>query len=38
VLDQIGNLYAKNPEIVKILGGAALAIALGRIANRNPPS
>lgn len=36
VLDQIGSFYAKNPEIVKILGGTALAIALGRIANRNP--
>jgi len=36
VMDQIGNLYAKNPEVVKMLGGAALAIALGHIANRNP--
>jgi len=32
VMDQIGSFYAKNPEIVKMLGGAALAIALGRIA------
>lgn len=36
VMDQIGSFYAKNPEIVKMLGGAALAIALGRIANRSP--
>ena len=36
VLDQIGNFYAKHPEVVKVLGGAALAIALGRIANRGP--
>ena len=35
-MDLIGNFYAKNPEIVKVLGGAALAIALGRIANRTP--
>ena len=36
VMDQIGNFYAKHPEVVKVLGGAALAIALGRIANRSP--
>lgn len=35
VLDQIGNFYGKHPEVVKMLGGAALAIALGRIANRS---
>ena len=35
VLDQIGSFYGKHPEVVKVLGGAALAIALGRIANRN---
>ena len=35
-MDQIGNFYAKHPEVVKVLGGAALAIALGRIANRTP--
>lgn len=34
VLDQIGNFYGKHPEVVKMLGGAALAIALGRIAQR----
>ena len=36
VMDRIGGFYAKNPEVVKVLGGAALAIALGRLANRNP--
>ena len=36
VMDRIGSYYAKNPELVKVLGGAALAIALGRLANRNP--
>ena len=36
VMGQIGNFYAKHPEVVKVLGGAALAIALGRIANRTP--
>jgi hypothetical protein len=36
VMDRIGSYYAKNPEVVKVLGGAALAIALGRLANRNP--
>ena len=35
VIDQIGNFYAKHPEVVKLLGGAALAIALARIANRS---
>ena len=34
VLDRIGSFYGKNPELVKMLGGAALAIALGRIAQR----
>lgn len=36
VMDQIGGFYAKHPEVVKVLGGAALAIALGRIAQRTP--
>jgi hypothetical protein len=34
VLDTIGGYFAQHPEIVKGLGGAALAIALGHIANR----
>lgn len=32
ILDRIGSFYGKHPEAVKMLGGAALAIALGRIA------
>jgi hypothetical protein len=34
VMDRVGGFYAEHPEIVKGLGGAALAIALGQIANR----
>ena len=34
VLDRVGDYYAQHPQIVKVLGGAALAIALGQIANR----
>ena len=36
VLDLVGSFYAKHPDVVKMLGGAALAIALGRIAKRSP--
>lgn len=32
IMDQMGQFYAKNPTLVKTLGGAALAIALGRMA------
>jgi len=32
VIDQMGNFYARNPTLVKALGGAALAIALGHMA------
>ncbi len=35
IFDKIGAYYAKHPEVVKVLGGAALAIALGQMANRN---
>ena len=35
VLDQVGSFYAKHPDVVKMLGGAALAIAFGRIAKRS---
>lgn len=35
ILDRVGGFYAQHPELVKMLGGAALAIALGRMANRN---
>ncbi len=34
VLDRVGAFYAKHPEVVKVLGGAALAIALGQVATR----
>ena len=34
VLDKVGAYYAQHPELVKILGGAALAIALGQMAQR----
>lgn len=32
VMDRMGQFYAKNPTLVKALGGAALAIALGHMA------
>ena len=34
VLDRVGAYYAQHPELVKILGGTALAIALGQMATR----
>jgi hypothetical protein len=34
VMDQVGSFYAQHPDLVKGLGGAALAIALGQMANR----
>ena len=34
VLDRVGAYYAQHPEVVKVLGGAALAIALGHVATR----
>jgi len=34
ITDRIGGFYAQHPDIVKALGGAALAIALGQMANR----
>lgn len=35
VVDQMSRFYAQNPTLVKALGGAALAIALGKMAQRN---
>ena len=32
ILDKVGGMAAQHPETLKILGGAALAIALGRVA------
>ena len=34
ILDRVGAYYAQHPEVFKVLGGAALAIALGQMANR----
>jgi hypothetical protein len=34
VLDKVGDYYAQHPEVVKVLGGVALAVALGKMANR----
>ena len=34
VLGQVSEIYAKHPETLKVLGGAALAIALGQMAKR----
>jgi hypothetical protein len=31
----MSRFYAQNPTLVKTLGGAALAIALGKMAQRN---
>ena len=34
IFDKLGTYYAQHPEVFKVLGGAALAIALGRMAKR----
>lgn len=34
VMDRVGSYHAEHPEVVKVLGGAALAVALGQIAQR----
>jgi hypothetical protein len=34
VIDRIGAYYAEHPDVVKVLGGTALAIALGQLAQR----
>jgi hypothetical protein len=34
VIDRISEIYARQPQLLKVLGGAALAIALGRVAQR----
>ncbi|GIZ53923.1 hypothetical protein [Noviherbaspirillum aridicola] len=34
IIDQMSGFYARNPTLVKALGGAALAIALGRMSQR----
>lgn len=37
IVDQMSRFYAQNPTLIKALGGAALAIALGKMAQRNRP-
>jgi hypothetical protein len=32
IVDRMGDFYAEHPTLVKTLGGAALAIALGHMA------
>lgn len=34
IIDKMSSFYAQNPALVKALGGAALAIALGKMAQR----
>lgn len=34
IIDQMSRFYANNPALVKALGGAALAIALGKMSQR----
>lgn len=35
IVDHMSQFYAQNPTLIKGLGGAALAIALGKMAQRN---
>jgi predicted lipid-binding transport protein (Tim44 family) len=35
IVDQMSRFYAQNPTLVKALGGAALAIALAKMSQRN---
>lgn len=35
IMDRLGEYYAKNPELLKILGGGALAVILGQMAMRS---
>lgn len=32
ILDRLSDIYARNPGLIKVLGGAALAVALSKIA------
>ena len=34
VVDRVSDVFAEQPQLLKILGGAALAIALGRMAQK----
>jgi hypothetical protein len=35
IIDKLSRVYAEQPQLVKTLGGVALAIALGRLAQRH---
>ncbi len=35
IVDQIGSFYAQHPDLVKGLGGMAVAVLLGKMANRS---
>jgi len=35
IIDKMSQFYAQNPTLVKALGGAALAVALGKMAQRS---
>jgi hypothetical protein len=34
IVDQMSRFYAQNPTLIKALGGAALAVALGQMSQR----
>lgn len=34
IMDRVGAYYAQHPEVVKVIGGSALAILLGQLAGR----
>ena len=34
VIDRVSEVYARQPQLLKVLGGVALAIALGRVAQK----
>ena len=35
IIDRVSDIYARQPTLIKILGGAALAVALSKIAERS---
>ena len=37
IVDKVSQVYAQQPQLVKMLGGAALAIALGKMAQKRSP-
>jgi hypothetical protein len=34
IIDRVSDIYAQQPQLLKVLGGAALAIALGKMAQK----